>query len=145
MGDFHLSGATLRRQGLNRIGNMIVPNRNYQLFETWIMPILDAMLDEQQRDGVRWTPSKVWLSMLPCKSLLLTLAINCLLCPRYILWAKTTICPAHQSLYMCKPCAVQSMALVPQHRMHALHLQISSTCKPSCSLGADDCQAGQRN
>ena len=59
VGDFHLSGATLRRQGLNRIGNMIVPNRNYQLFETWIMPILDAMLDEQQQHGVKWTPSKV--------------------------------------------------------------------------------------
>ena len=61
VGDFHLQGATLRRQGLNRIGNMIVPNRNYQLFETWIMPILDAMLDEQQQHGVRWTPSKVRL------------------------------------------------------------------------------------
>ena len=59
VGDFHLKGATLRQQGLNRIGNMIVPNRNYQLFETWIMPILDAMLDEQQQHGVRWTPSKV--------------------------------------------------------------------------------------
>ena len=67
VGDFHLSGATLRRQGLNRIGNMIVPNRNYQLFETWIMPILDAMLDAQQQHGVRWTPSKVRLPVLSCQ------------------------------------------------------------------------------
>ncbi|KAK9809967.1 hypothetical protein WJX72_002749 [[Myrmecia] bisecta] len=58
IGDFHLKGAELRAQGLNRIGNMLVPNSNYCLFEDWIMPILDAMLREQQEDGVRWTPSK---------------------------------------------------------------------------------------
>lgn len=59
MGDFHLKGAELRSQGLNRIGNMLVPNSNYCLFETWIMPILNAMLDEQEQLGTRWTPSKV--------------------------------------------------------------------------------------
>jgi deoxyhypusine synthase len=68
VGDFQLQGATLRQQGLNRIGNMIVPNRNYQLFENWIMPILDAMLDEQQQQGVSWTPSKARASaMFPLK------------------------------------------------------------------------------
>ena len=56
LGSFDLSGSTLRSQGLNRIGNMLVPNRNYCLFEEWIMPILDKMLAEQNT-GVRWTPS----------------------------------------------------------------------------------------
>jgi deoxyhypusine synthase len=46
-------------KGLNRIGNMLVPNSNYCKFEDWIMPILDAMLEEQNKDGVNWTPSKV--------------------------------------------------------------------------------------
>ena len=34
-------------QGLNRIGNMLVPNENYCKFEEWLMPLLDTMLDEQ--------------------------------------------------------------------------------------------------
>lgn len=43
MGDFTLKGADLRSKGLNRIGNMLVPNDNYCKFETWIIPILDQM------------------------------------------------------------------------------------------------------
>eukprot|EP00887_Chlorella_sp_A99_P001468 scaffold8.g1468.t1 len=54
-----LRGADLRRRGLNRIGNMLVPNSNYCAFEDWVVPILDAMLEEQRRDGVRWTPSRM--------------------------------------------------------------------------------------
>mmetsp|Transcript_24139 Transcript_24139/g.57556 ORF Transcript_24139/g.57556 Transcript_24139/m.57556 type:complete len:386 (+) Transcript_24139:245-1402(+) len=56
---FELDGRTLRLQGLNRIGNMVVPNENYVLFESWLMPILDTMLDEQTNDGVLWTPSSL--------------------------------------------------------------------------------------
>ena len=59
LGEFHLKGAELRKQGLNRIGNLIVPNDNYCKFEDWIMPILDAMRREQDEAGTRWTPSKV--------------------------------------------------------------------------------------
>lgn len=33
VGDFQLAGADLRRRGLNRIGNMLVPNSNYCKFE----------------------------------------------------------------------------------------------------------------
>ncbi|GAA5820681.1 hypothetical protein JCM10212_000453 [Sporobolomyces blumeae] len=61
-GDFNHDGAGLRRRGLNRIGNLLVPNDNYCKFEDWVMPILDEMVDEQERTGddrVRWTPSKV--------------------------------------------------------------------------------------
>lgn len=57
-GDFHLRGKDLRAQGLNRVGNMLVPNSNYCAFEDWIMPILDTMLLEQKQ-GTLWTPSKV--------------------------------------------------------------------------------------
>lgn len=57
LGDFALKGADLRARGLNRIGNMLVPNSNYCLFEDWVMPILDALLREQQELGTRWTPS----------------------------------------------------------------------------------------
>ena len=47
MGDFALKGSELRAKGINRIGNLLVPNRNYCLFEDWFSPILDGMLDEQ--------------------------------------------------------------------------------------------------
>jgi hypothetical protein len=52
-------GKELRAKGLNRIGNMLVPNSNYCLFEDWIMPLLDDMLKQQQEQGTVWTPSKV--------------------------------------------------------------------------------------
>ncbi|KAJ1617269.1 DHS-like NAD/FAD-binding domain-containing protein [Pavlovales sp. CCMP2436] len=59
IGDFALKGAELRRRGINRIGNLLVPNRNYCIFEEWLMPILDEMLEEQNSEGTRWTPSKM--------------------------------------------------------------------------------------
>jgi len=59
LGDFALKGAELRSKGLNRIGNLLVPNDNYCHFEDWIMPIFDAMLEEQKREGKLWTPSSV--------------------------------------------------------------------------------------
>ncbi|KAF4744650.1 hypothetical protein FOZ62_018279 [Perkinsus olseni] len=59
LGDFALDGKTLRRRGLNRTGNLIVPNDNYCKFEEWFEPIIDKMHDEQEQDGVIWTPSKM--------------------------------------------------------------------------------------
>lgn len=48
LGDFNLKGSDLRKQGLNRIGNLLVPNNNYCKFEDWVIPILDKMLEEQK-------------------------------------------------------------------------------------------------
>lgn len=59
VGKFELDGVELRKRGLNRIGNMYVPNDNYRLFESWLLEILDQMLVEQKRDGINWTPSKL--------------------------------------------------------------------------------------
>ena len=67
-GDFHLRGADLRKRGLNRVGNLLVPNSNYCAFEDWIMPILDAMKREQDDEGARWTPSKVTYGLIKCTS-----------------------------------------------------------------------------
>ena len=59
-GRFDVDGASLRKQGLNRIGNLIVPNNNYCAFEDWVTPILDAMVAEQAaRSRTVWSPSKV--------------------------------------------------------------------------------------
>ena len=55
MGDFNLKGATLRSKGLNRIGNLLVPNDNYCRFEEFMTPVLDGMLAEKRI----WTPSEI--------------------------------------------------------------------------------------
>lgn len=59
LGKYEYNGQMLRERGLNRIGNMVVPNDNYRLFEDWLLEIMDEMLVEQKKDGVNWTPSKM--------------------------------------------------------------------------------------
>lgn len=64
LSSFSANGAELRKKGLNRIGNLVVPNDNYCAFEDWVVPILDKMLEEQEaskgtENEINWTPSKV--------------------------------------------------------------------------------------
>ncbi|KAJ5146572.1 uncharacterized protein N7515_001136 [Penicillium bovifimosum] len=71
LGSFSTPGAGLRAKGLNRIGNLLVPNNNYCAFEDWVVPILDKMLEEQEAakvkaretgdedDELHWTPSLI--------------------------------------------------------------------------------------
>src|SRR5210317_2034535 len=47
MGDFKLPGKELRKKGINRIGNLLVPNKNYCKFEDWMAPLISKMHDEQ--------------------------------------------------------------------------------------------------
>lgn len=58
LGEFNLRGRELREQGVNRIGNLLVPNNNYCDLENFFGPILDEMLVEQKKNGFIWTPSK---------------------------------------------------------------------------------------
>lgn len=64
LGSFASLGSELREKGMNRIGNLIVPNSNYCAFEDWVVPILDKMLEEQEAtrltdEPLVWTPSTV--------------------------------------------------------------------------------------
>lgn len=73
LSSFSADGADLREKGMNRIGNLVVPNSNYCAFEDWVIPILDAMLAEQETSKKNaaaqppsssstplvWTPSAV--------------------------------------------------------------------------------------
>lgn len=60
LADFHLDGGELRKRGMNRIGNLVVPNDNYCKFEDWVMPILEKMREEQGESVENvWTPSRV--------------------------------------------------------------------------------------
>ncbi|KAJ3225869.1 Deoxyhypusine synthase [Clydaea vesicula] len=59
LGDFKLDGKTLRKKGLNRAGNLLIPNDNYCKFEDWINPILDDMVAEQKEKGTIFSPSSI--------------------------------------------------------------------------------------
>lgn len=62
LGDFEkYKGAALRMRGINRIGNLLVPNANYCAFEEFVTPILEKMHDEQDASNgeLVWTPSKL--------------------------------------------------------------------------------------
>mmetsp|Transcript_2886 Transcript_2886/g.4454 ORF Transcript_2886/g.4454 Transcript_2886/m.4454 type:complete len:419 (+) Transcript_2886:105-1361(+) len=52
MGDFKLSGKELRKKGINRIGNLLVPNKNYCKLEDWLTPLICKMHDEQDAKWV---------------------------------------------------------------------------------------------
>ncbi len=41
IGNFSASGEVLRKKGINRIGNIFVPNSRYCKFEEWVLPILE--------------------------------------------------------------------------------------------------------
>ena len=58
LGEYHVNDIELRKNGINRIGNLLVPNDNYIKFEDWIVPLYDEMYEEQCK-GKHWTPSKV--------------------------------------------------------------------------------------
>mmetsp|Transcript_36103 Transcript_36103/g.71053 ORF Transcript_36103/g.71053 Transcript_36103/m.71053 type:complete len:402 (+) Transcript_36103:83-1288(+) len=58
IGDFHdYPGKELRLKGINRIGNLLLPNNNYCKFEDWFGPLLRKMHDEQEETHTFWTPS----------------------------------------------------------------------------------------
>lgn len=54
MGDFRLPGRELRKKGINRIGNLLVPNKNYCRFEDWLTPLIGKMHDEQDEKSLEW-------------------------------------------------------------------------------------------
>ena len=59
LGDFRLDGSELRRKGINRIGNILVPNDRYIEFEKIFMPLLKKLHDEQEKTGKIATPSEI--------------------------------------------------------------------------------------
>jgi len=59
IGDFNLNGYELHESGINRIGNLLVPNDNYCKFEDWMTPIMKEMLEIQKEKKKVWTASKM--------------------------------------------------------------------------------------
>ncbi len=56
---FRASGKLLREKGINRIGNIFVPNSRYVEFEKFFQPILQEIYDEQKKTGKIFNPSDI--------------------------------------------------------------------------------------
>lgn len=48
LGDFQLDDVRLHEKGINRLGNILVPNERYGLFEGWIQKVLVELYDEKK-------------------------------------------------------------------------------------------------
>lgn len=48
VGNFHPDDRRLRDEGINRAGNLFIPNENYCSFENWLTPLLDKMIELQK-------------------------------------------------------------------------------------------------
>lgn len=51
IGQFSASGELLRGKGVNRTGNIFVPNARYVAFEEFVMPLLEKIYAEQKKTG----------------------------------------------------------------------------------------------
>jgi deoxyhypusine synthase len=61
LGDFDSEGVELREKGVNRIGNIFVPNSRYVKFEEFLQPLLQELFEEQKRSGKRSCASEmIW-------------------------------------------------------------------------------------
>lgn len=58
LGSFDADGARLREKGINRTGNIFVPNSRYCQFEDFLQPILEKLAEEQKKTGKIITPSE---------------------------------------------------------------------------------------
>ena len=56
-GDFAMDDEKLREEGVNRLGNVLVPDDSYGIpIENWIQPILEDIYSQESR----WPPWKIW-------------------------------------------------------------------------------------
>jgi len=51
LGEFSASGELLNKKGINRTGNIFVPNERYCRFEDFIVPILEKIYKKQKESG----------------------------------------------------------------------------------------------
>ncbi len=59
LGDFKLDGKKLRENGINRIGNIIVPNNRYIEFEKLMIPFYKKLYDRQIKENKIFSISEV--------------------------------------------------------------------------------------
>ncbi len=59
IGVFNVSGRSMYEKGINRTGNIFIPNDRYLYFEKFINPFLDRLYKEQKEKGIVHTPSQI--------------------------------------------------------------------------------------
>jgi len=59
IGEFDIDGAMLRDNSVNRIGNILVHNQNYENLEAFCLPIIQEMHEEQKKTGRIFSPSQM--------------------------------------------------------------------------------------
>ena len=59
LGSFEAQGSSLRDKGINRIGNIFVPNSRYIKFEEFFQPILEELYEESKKTGKIISPSEI--------------------------------------------------------------------------------------
>lgn len=63
LGDFRVSGEKLRKKGINRAGNIFIPNSRYCAFENFMLPVLERIYKQQIKTGKIITPSELILEL----------------------------------------------------------------------------------
>jgi len=48
LGDFSLDDKELHEKGINRIGNILVPNDRYEFLETWMQPVFEELYSKKK-------------------------------------------------------------------------------------------------
>lgn len=59
IGDFRAGGAELRKKGINRAGNVFIPNDRYMAFEQFFQKVLVHFHEKQKRGGIIAVPSEI--------------------------------------------------------------------------------------
>ncbi len=61
IGEFSMIGKELREKGINRAGNVLIPNSRYCQFEDFFIPLIKEMAAEQKKTGKIFSPSDlIW-------------------------------------------------------------------------------------
>ena len=59
-GDFAMDDTLLREEGVNRLGNVLVPDDSYGIpIERWLQPILEELYDKKKH----WAPWEIWYEL----------------------------------------------------------------------------------
>lgn len=59
LGDFHLDDHDLHHKGMNRIGNILVPNKCYEELEDQLIPFFKRMLKIQEKENKLLSPTRL--------------------------------------------------------------------------------------
>lgn len=60
IGSFDIKGKQLRDNGYNRVGNLLIGNENYSMFEEWVSPIIKKLTEGYTKENpLILTPSKL--------------------------------------------------------------------------------------